>query len=329
MPTFCRHNRLIQNCSICAREQSVEARPIVSSSAPRSTLPRPSSPRPSRSRASAARSPAAPGRLTVRKLERGADDGYHSGLVPGLKSSAEAARLAAELAFAATRLSVLENDPPGCYAEVAAAESDTEERTWLAFLIAYLGPLDDDPFAGITAVRTPWAGPVLQLGDGVVTGPRGACDPVHGTRTLEAYRAWVARSGSQAAAFSGVQVWTPERRFDRIFERLALPGLTRDARFDLLVTLGVLGVYELRAGAVKLGGENDVTVAAKRAFGIGDTLLLERRAAQLAEAAGLPLEALDLGLFNWGRGTRCGSGLPPDFEPDGEIHQSTRSALDL
>ena len=30
MPTFCRHNRLVQNCPICAREQDVEMRPVVS-----------------------------------------------------------------------------------------------------------------------------------------------------------------------------------------------------------------------------------------------------------------------------------------------------------
>jgi len=42
-------------------------------------------------------------------------------------------------------------------------------------------------------------------------------------------------------------------------------------------------------------------VAAKRVFGIGDPFLLERRAADLAEACQVPLEALDLALFNWGR----------------------------
>ena len=47
------------------------------------------------------------------------------------------------------------------------------------------------------------------------------------------------RAGSQAAAFTGETAWTPERRFARVFERMALPGLHRDARFDLLVTLGL------------------------------------------------------------------------------------------
>ncbi len=75
----------------------------------------------------------------------------------GLKSSVDAERLADELAFAATRLRVLEFEPPGLYAEVASP-GEIEERSWLAFLIAYLCPLDsDDPFATIARVRTSWA----------------------------------------------------------------------------------------------------------------------------------------------------------------------------
>jgi len=42
-------------------------------------------------------------------------------------------------------------------------------------------------------------------------------------------------------------------------------------------------------------------------FGIADRLLLERRAAELAAAAGVPLEALDLALWNW---ARTGGGDP-------------------
>jgi hypothetical protein len=43
------------------------------------------------------------------------------------------------------------------------------------------------------------------------------------------------------------------------------------------------------------------TVAAKRVFGIGDTMNLQRRASDLAAAAGVPIEALDLALLNWSR----------------------------
>jgi hypothetical protein len=150
-------------------------------------------------------------------------------------------------------------------------------------------------------------------------------------RTLEAYRAWAGRAGSQTQAFVGEQEWTPERRFARAFERLALPGLHRDARFDLLVTLGCLGVFELRAATLALGGSDDVTIAAKRVFGIGDSLLLERRAEQLAEACGIPLAALDLGLFNWGHAPdeRATLGLGPTAEPDPAAAAAARAALDL
>jgi hypothetical protein len=332
VPTFCRHNRFVQNCPICAREQAAELREVVSPGSGK--RPRAASQRSSGQTRSTG--------MQVRRLARGADDGFHSSLVPGLRSSEDADRLAEELAFAAGRLARLEADPPGCYAEVAGngdvdaagagrgEAGDVEERTWLAFLIAYLCPLNgDDPFSGIRGARTSWSSGEEPALDPVALGPRTAHDPARGTRTLDAFRAWAARSGSQAAAFGGDPSWSPERRFARAFERLALPGLHRDARFDLLVTLGRLGVYELRAGSLQFGGANEPTLAAKRALGIGDTLLLERRAAELAEAAELPLEALDLGLYNWGVGTRATMGLEPTAEPDPATLDSTRAALGL
>jgi hypothetical protein len=265
----------------------------------------------------------------VSRLARGLDDGFHSRLVPGLKSSVDAERLAGELAFAAHRLERLSRDPPGLYAEVAQG-ADIEERTWLAFLIAYIGPLDGgDPFAGLRACRTSWASGELPQLEGVPVGPRGAHEARRGTRTIEAYREWARRSGSQAAAFTGESVWSPERRFARAYERLALPGLHRDARFELLAGLGALGVYDVRPDSLHLGGENEVTVAAKRALGIGDPLLLERRAAELANAGGLPLGALDLGLYNWGRGERTTVGLGADAEPEAGRLGAVREALSL
>jgi hypothetical protein len=256
--------------------------------------------------------------------------------VPGLKSSDDAERLAAELAFAAGRLDRLETGPPGLYAEVADTAGELEERTWLAFLIAYLGPLAEaDPFASIRQVRRPWSEASGIPIDEARSGPRSAREPGRGSRTVEAYRAWAQRAGSQAAAFTGEASWTPERRFDRVFERLALPGMHRDARFDLLVTLGRLGVYELRAGRLHVGGENAVTVGAKRVFGIGDSLLLERRAAELAGASQVPLAALDLALFNWsehgapGGAERATGGLDPGAEPDGATLSGVREALGL
>jgi hypothetical protein len=329
MPTFCRHNRLIQNCPICSREQSIELRPVVSSSAPRTSLPRPPGQRSSSSRTTSARSGSSGG-VRVRRLNRSADDGYHCHLVPGLRSSVDAEHLAEELAFAVARLRRLEQDPPGLYAEVAASGGDLEERTWLAFLIAYISPLDgDDPFRSVRSALTTWASGEPPALDGIELGPRTAHDPARGAQTADAYRAWAGRAGSQAVAFTGEASWPSERRFARVFERLALPGLHRDARFDLLVMLGRLGVYELRAGALHFGGDNDVTLAAKRALGIGDSLLLERRASELASACGLPLEALDLALYNWERGERATLGIGAQLEPDPDALSGARGALGL
>jgi hypothetical protein len=330
MPTFCRHNRLVQNCPICSREQDVEMRPIVSSGAPATASRTPA--RSPRARPSSGRGASTPG-LRVRRLERSADDGYRSPLAPGLRSGADAERLAHELAFAAGRLEKLATAPPGLYADVADPGSDDEERAWLAFLIAYFSPLEgDDPFAAIRVLRTSWASGAPPALDDIATGPRTAHDPSRGGRTLDAYRGWAERAGSQAQAYGGEPEWTAERRFARAFERLALPGLHRDARFDLLVTLGSLGVFELVAGTLALGGSDEVTLAAKRAFGIGDAMLLERRAEQLAEACGVPLAALDLGLYNWGRSTeeaRATLGLGPAEEPDAAALGRARRALSL
>jgi hypothetical protein len=332
MPTFCRHNRLIQNCPICAREQHIEMRPVVSSSAPKSTLPRSGAPHEARSpRApAAARTARAAQGLTVRRLERGADDGYQSDLLPGLRSSADAERLATELAFAAARLARLATAPPGLYGEAADPGIALEERLWLAFEIAYLGPLDGpEPFEAISQVRTSWASGEAPSIDGAQFGPRSSHEGGRGTRTLDAYRAWAARAGSQETAFTGDPAWSPERRFARAFERLALPGLHRGARFDLLTTLGRLGALELSAGSLFLGGTDEVTIAAKRLLGIGDPLLLDRRAATLAEACELPLEALDVGFYNWERGSRATLGMEPSLEPDPVLVQGALSALGL
>ena len=85
-------------------------------------------------------------------------------------------------------------------------------------------------------------------------------------------------------------------------------------RYDLLVTLGRLGLYELRADALHFTSAHEAhadltTLAAKRAFAIGDPLNLERRARALAEAISVPIETLDLALANWGYGARATLGF--------------------
>lgn len=326
MPSFCRHNRFAANCPICSREQAEAA--VPRSSGVRSTGGHVTRKRPTT--ASGARSRSTNNNLRVRKVSRASDDGFRSTLVPGIKATADAERLAEEIAFAETRLGVLATAPPGLYAEVAS-EPDREEAAWLAFLIAYLGPLDgDDPFAGVRAARTTWAsGELPDLVD-VPLGPRTSHQPSRGTATLVAYRGWAERAGSQETALRGEVVWRPDRRFARVFERMALQGLTRDARFDLLVVLGQLGAYELRAASLQVGGDDETTVAAKRVFGIGDTLLLERRAQDLADAGEVPIAALDVGLWNWGRprAQRATLGVTAD-EPDADAYARVAAALGL
>ena len=289
-PSFCRHNRFLQNCPICS---------------PAAVKPPPAARRqpgaaPTRSTRSATR----PGRssaVRVRQLHQAADDGYRSELVTGIKATADAERLATELAFATARLAELAADPPGLYADIVLlADEDIEEALWLAFLTAYVCPRPDgeDPFGNVREAHVPWASGELPRFD-TGRGPRGAVDPATGERTILAYRAWVRRGGSQATAIAGESSWTPERRFDRVFERLALPGLGRDQRYELLVSLGRLALVDLRPASLQFG-DGDTTIAAKRVFGIGDKILLERRARTLADAAEVPIEALDLALFNWG-----------------------------
>jgi hypothetical protein len=290
VPTFCRHNRLEATCPICARK-----RREGEVAEPRRATPRPA-------RSSSGRAPSARGGgLKVRHMARAADDGYEHELLPGLRSSVDVGRLADEMAFAAGRLEELSADPPGLYADVAKA-SDVEEATWLAFLISYVSPLEgDDPWAGIAVARTSWASGELPMLEDVALGPRTAHDPARGASTLLAYRAWAERAGSQAQAFVGDSAWPDQRRFDRAFERLSLPGFGRAARFELLVILGRLGVYDVRPWSLQLSGDalDPTIVASKRVLGIGDPLLLQRRSGDLATGVGVPIEALDLGLANW------------------------------
>jgi hypothetical protein len=316
VPTFCRHSRFVQNCPICSRELEAD-KPAV----------------PPRARSATQRRASGGSGVRIRQAARVGDDGYRSELAPGLRVAADAERLASEIGFSAARLAELASSPPGLYAEVAS-EPDLEEATWLAFLIAYFSPTeDDDPFATIRAVRTRWAsGEVPSPGPEALRGPRSAWDAGRGAETIVAYRRWAQRAGTQADAFAGEAHWDAERRFARAFERLALPGFPRTARFDLLVALGRTGRHEMRAGSLLLAGAaayDDTAVAAKRVFGIADPLLIDRRAAALAEACEVPLEALDLALFNWQRGEaeRATLGAGPDPRADTAGRDGAAAAL--
>jgi hypothetical protein len=300
MPLFCRHNRLTANCPICSREMEADLR---SKAPPRSRPPARSSGGSVR-RASTARSRGAGGVVT-RRLARAADDGYRNPLVPGLRATADAERLAAALAAAAARL-----EPPGPYPEVAT-EPDVEEAAWLAFLLALAG-------ADAPALQEA----VLEARPGWATGELPDLPPER-ARTAAAYRAWAQRAGSQAAGLTGEDAWSPRRRFARVFERLALPGFHRAARFEFLAVLGAAGVFALEADALFLAAGDDATTdAAKRLLVSGDKLLLERRARELADACEVPLAALDRGLAVWGT---PGDAVDLAAEPPAAI----RAALEL
>jgi hypothetical protein len=325
MPTFCRHNRFLERCPICSKtlpdHGASEARPARASRKAVAGGPRERR----RSRGDGMR---------VRREGRAEDDGFRAPLVPGLHASADAGALAQEIAFSSARLDALTADPPGLYGEAAAiAGQDIERATWTCFLIAYLSPVDgeQDAFAGIRRVlaSAPTLGaldePLPELAD-VPLGPRSSHDAGRGEGTLLAYRQWVQRAGgesSQAGAFAGDPTWSPERRFERLFERIALPGFGRVGRYELLVTLARLGLYELRPDSLHLaagggtGGDDPTTLAAKRVFGIADPFLLNRRADALARAIAVPVEALDLALANWSAPRRAAVGVSPELgDPD-------------
>jgi hypothetical protein len=292
VPRFCRHNRFIERCPICSQEEGQVATPAAR---PRVV------PRTGTRRAGSRRGATG---VRVRRADRPVADGYANGLVPGLRASPDARLLADEIAFAAGRLAELETDPPGLYTEIAES-SAAEEALWLAFLTAYLSPTeDDDPFAAIRHARTDWPTGALPDLDGVACGPRTAHAPERGTATLEAYRVWAGRAGGQLEGLRGEAGWSPERRFERAYERLSLPGLHRAARMDFLAIVGRLGMVDLAPDSLHLQGSDPTTVAAKRVFGIGEPMLLERRARSLAYGVGVPLEALDLALYNFGAGDR-------------------------
>jgi hypothetical protein len=335
MPTFCRHNRFIERCPICSktlpdRAPGATASPRAKTSA-RARSGREGTPR-RRARGEGVR---------IQREGRAADDGYRSELVPGLRASADALRLVEEIAFSSGRLLALAAEPPGLYGEARAlASEDLERATWMCFLIVYLCPLEgEDPFAGIRLALATAPGELPDL-DGIPLGPRTSHERQRGAETLIAYRQWVARGGrasfagpgeageaSQAVAFTGDPAWTPQRRFERVFERLALPGFARSGRYELLVVLGRLGLYELQpdslqlAGARGLSSEDLATLAAKRVFGIGDPLLLERRAAALAQAVEIPVEALDLALANWSSPQPATLGFSRETQDEGAFER--------
>ncbi|HEY2282674.1 MAG TPA: hypothetical protein VGH60_03890 [Solirubrobacteraceae bacterium] len=349
MPTFCRHNRFIERCPICSKTLP-GAEPAAGAGKRRSARGAGAGTGASPLRGASATAPnrrlRAGGReVRVHRETRAQEDGYENALVPGLHSSEDAARLAEEIAFAGARLLRMHAAPPGLFNEIRAlaGEGELERATWLCFLTVYLSPLQgEDPFAGVRLVleregdgsgseeASRREGSPL---DGVPLGPRTSHDPARGSETVHAYRQWALNAGSQVQGLHGEASWTPQRRFERAFERLALPGFGRMGRYELLVTLGRLGLYELQADSLHLavgraGLEDPSTVAAKRVLAVGDPIYLERRASAFAQELDVPIDVLDLAFANWGTGERATLGFKPDLT-DRHALQRIREAFDL
>ncbi|HEY1688627.1 MAG TPA: hypothetical protein VGF95_07150 [Solirubrobacteraceae bacterium] len=351
MPEFCRHNRFVERCPICSRD--LPDLPGVSKPGPGARRSASGAKAPGQ-RSGARRGSTARGRRDGLRVyadgsQRQQDDGYSCELVPGLRASQDARRLADELAFASARLWELATSPPGPYREAheLGQQRELERASWLCFLIAYLSPAEGEaPFAGIAQAfaQADEIGGASGLDlDSLPLGPRTSHLQGAGSATFDAYGAWVQRNGgSQQSAFSGDPSWSPQRRFERVFERLALPGLSRAARFELLVLLGRLELYQVSADSLHLaagvtpapGGaalvllSEPVLAAAKRVFGIGDALNIERRAATLVQACGTPIEALELALFNWGAAERATLGMAADLN-DEQVQSEALAALGL
>jgi hypothetical protein len=276
VPLFCRHNRFEANCPICSKEAAARRPAAPASTTRRATT----APAPARRHGTGHRA----GTLVTKRLARAGDDGYRHELVPGVRATADAERLAACLALSAARL-----EYPGPFPAVAE-EEDPEDAIWLAFLLALAGEDRPELQSAIVDAEPRWASS---------NGDTGL--PPEAERTVDAYRNWVERAGSQAAGLAGDAAWTPARRFQRAFDRLALPGFSRGQRYEFLTAVGAAGVLEIAADALHVAVAHDdaTTLAAKRALNSGDAMLLERRAAQLAEGTGVPVAALDRALALW------------------------------
>lgn len=131
MSMFCRHNRMTARCPICSREAAAQARASAPGRPPRAR----SAGGGARRTAGSSRQPS----LRTRRLERAPDDGYRNPLVPGIRATADAERLARALTAAAGRLEF-----PGPHPE--AAEASREEAIGLAFALS-AGAEHADAFA--------------------------------------------------------------------------------------------------------------------------------------------------------------------------------------
>lgn len=277
--------------------------------------------RPASSGTAAAARPARSRGVVTGKLSRNSDDGFRSDLLPGIRSSADVLTLAQELTIAEARLGAIAGDQAGPWSIVADHSSSVSQAFVAALVVAVSSP-DETAASTATAIAANAALEEIISGlgdDGVLAGseavagildagPRGprGHDASGGALAVPAQLAQRS-GGSLEAALAGEPSWTPERRFARLLDRLALKGLPRAVRYDILIALGRSGALDVRPGALHLGSDQ-VTDAAKRLWAIADVPLLEKRAAAVVEATGVTWDALELALWNIAGADASGSG---------------------
>ena len=128
MPTFCRHNRFIERCPICSKTLpggEAESAPRPAARGPRVHLGAARRPQRALARQRACACTAKAARRTTATARR---------WCPACDASADATRLAEEIAFAGGRLLALAAEPPGTYGEARALAGDDLEAGHLDLL---------------------------------------------------------------------------------------------------------------------------------------------------------------------------------------------------
>ena len=214
------------------------------------TVRRPSTPKPrtASSASASSTSPRSSKRLVTRKLPRAADDGYRNPLVPGLRATADAERLAVALTRAAERLV-----PPGPY-PLLAEEPDLEQATWLAFLLSLAAGAARRAGGPARLGRTPTSRAARRR-----PAPRPPTAPGRSAPARRRPRSPASRLERRSAASGACSSGS------------RCPASAAATRFDLLATLGAAGRYELEADALHFVEDDATTLAAKRALVSGDS----------------------------------------------------------
>lgn len=210
---------------------------------------------------------------------------------------------------------------------------DNEEAIWLSFLVTMCGASEGPApwqavryIYGASGDTTRWTwnrirdkaerfrGWMTERREEVCRLPFGnhrkyeTHDPLKSGSTpdiVDSYVEWVEREGQGSQVFifqEGTCDRTVEAAFDVLYRMITVKRFGRTARFDWLCLLGNLGIWPLAPSRCYLRGASGPLKGAKRLFGFtaGQSLeVLEGKAMALANALGVPIEAIEDTLCNW------------------------------